>query len=72
MTDDRRNGSVNAAQLEAVWERSLDAARNTVEASHRVGTPRPTSEGVRGERTWLASIGGVLRRLIPRRDRTTQ
>jgi hypothetical protein len=77
VTDDRRNGSVDAAQLEADWERSLDAAGDALDASRRAGTLTRDdlaagSERTREERTWLGSIGGALKRLIPRRDRTTQ
>ena len=76
MTNDRRNGNVDAAQLEADWGRSLDAASDAVDASRRAGalTQRELageSERIREERKWLAGIGGALRRLIPRRDRTT-
>jgi hypothetical protein len=73
VVDDRRNGSVGADQLEADWARSLDAASDAVDASRRAGTLTQADvaaepERVREERNWLGSIGGALKRLLPKRD----
>ena len=69
---DDREPTVDAEELEAEWERSLDAADHAVDASRGAGAlPRADlaaeSARIADERRWLSGIRGALRRLVPGR-----
>jgi hypothetical protein len=77
MQDERRDHgrfTADADEIEAEWERSLDAATEAVASYARAGTLGQSelaaeSKVIREERQWLIGYRTSLRRLFPRRRR---
>jgi len=72
--DSGRDPTPDADDLEAAWERSLDAASTAVDANVRARALAPSdlaaeSKRISGERQWLRRFRGTLRRLFPSRRR---